>query len=233
MLFSSYVFLRIGLLALKYQKLLGNDFEENFFVTKGLCQKVLEIAEIELECFGADNVPHKDSLMIFSNHKSFIDPLVIIATINRPTTFVSKSEAFSYLFAKRYLEALNCISIDRFRNQRIDKEKIMATQREITRYLEKNNSLLIFPEGGTVKTEEIEKFKAASFRAPKEVNSYILPTYIEGTDKVFKKGFILSSEMKKVRIVYGEPFKPSELDVKNTKDIAIYTQEQVLRLKNR
>ena len=227
---SSLVYLKAGLLALKYQKLLGEDFETNFDITRELCQKVLEIAEIEVESFGMNNIHEKDALMIASNHNNFMDALVILANSSRPISFVAKSEAFSYPFAKHFLTAIDCISLNR---KEMDAKKIMATQEKIANYLRNDRSLLIFPEGGTVKTDDIGEFKAASLRAPKQVDSYILPTYIEGTNYIFKNGskFLLNSGMKKVILMYGNPFKPSELGLKMTRDIALYTRNQVLELK--
>ena len=227
---SSRLYLKALLLALKYQKLLGEDFEANFLLTKEICQKVLEIAGIEVESFNEDNVPVDKSVMLYANHKNILDPLFILATINRSTSFVAKSSLFKYPIVKDFLTAIDCISLNR---KETDAKKIIATQKEIISHLKYDRSLLIFPEGRRVGEDEIAKFKDASFRAPKQVDSYILPTYIDGTNHIFKKKtkLVFSPGLKKVTIIYGEPFKARELGFKNTKDISEYTQEQVLKLK--
>lgn len=122
--------------------------------------------------------------MIFENHLSDADPLIIIALSSRPISVVSKKEAFSYPFIKNALRALDAFSLDR--------ENLMnqiSQIRDMVAYLkdEKRPNLLLYPEGTRNRKPEEAclSFHGGSLKICKIAGVDILPIVSFGASRIF------------------------------------------------
>ena len=78
-----------------------------------------------------------------------------------------------------------------------------------------NRALLIYPEGTRTRTGEIQPFKEGVALFAAKLNVPIVPSYIDGTFRAWKKGSFFLKPVK-ITVMIGEPLTPEE--IKNLKD---------------
>ncbi len=142
--------------------------------------------------------------IIASNHKSYLDPIVLGLTTPRPIVFMAKSELFSYPLFGQLIKALYAFPVER---GKVDKQAL----RYSLEALKKNQFLGIFPEGTRIKEDLIAPFMPGLALLVNLSAVPVIPVAIVGTDKVCRWwGFL--PFFSKIRVVYGEPitFLPNE-----------------------
>jgi 1-acyl-sn-glycerol-3-phosphate acyltransferase len=77
--------------------------------------------------------------------------------------------------------------------------------------LKKEKSLMIFPEGSRSFDGEIMEFKKGVGILALEFNVPLIPTYIKGSFDVLARGTV-RPRFKEVKIIFGKPIYPSDLD---------------------
>ena len=87
-----------------------------------------------------DHVPKEGRLVVFGNHISLMDPILLMFIIKRPVSFMSKIELFSNKPLGWLLLRMGCIPIDRKGTQ-------ISALRAATNVLNHDRAVGIFPEG--------------------------------------------------------------------------------------
>ena len=83
-----------------------------YYVVKALCWLLLKIFW-RMEIIGIENLPESGGFIIASNHVSYLDPAVLVASLNRKIYFITKKEVFKNTFLSFLLNKLNAFSVDR------------------------------------------------------------------------------------------------------------------------
>ena len=151
---------------------------------------------------GLENIPKDGGYVFAGNHTHIMDPLLLISSNKRSVHFLAKIELWK--FPKNIIfDNLGLIPVNR---QKGDKKALDSA----IKCLENGSIIGIFPEGTTIKDENVTllpfKFGAASLAH--KTNSIIVPVGVTGTYKFRSKDLI-------VRI--GKPFKIEET-VEKTND---------------
>ena len=153
----------------------------------------------KIQVLGSQNIPKDDSVLSVSNHLSIIDPPLCASAIGKEARFLAKKELFKFpinIFLKFY----GAFPINR------GKVDLKAFQWSKKQLMQKNNSLLIFPEGTRSKNYVIKKgYNGVTFLAI-ENDSIILPLGITGSEKCKNYLQFLFPKMK-IIINIGKPFK--------------------------
>lgn len=145
---------------------------------------IRKIAYIILRCIfsikveGKENIPQAPYI-ICANHKSYLDPVLIILLFDERVYFMAKSELFRIWWLSPIIRAFGAFPVKR------GKSDIGAIKKAIE--VIKNNRILgIFPEGKRNKTSEIvlrgEKGVATIIKA---TGAKVLPVAICGKVKPF------------------------------------------------
>ena len=95
-----------------------------YSIVRAICWLLLKIFW-RLEIIGIENLPENGGLIIASNHVSYLDPAVLVASLNRKVYFIAKKEVFVNAFVNFILKSLNAFSVDR--------EKVDILRRRINR----------------------------------------------------------------------------------------------------
>ena len=141
--------------------------------------------------YGKENIPVNGSLVIASNHKHAMDPLMIILATKRTIHFLAKIELFKGIF-KLFFNAVGTLPVDR-------KNKNPDTVSKAEEMLKSGGVIGIFPEGTRNKTnEDLLPFKKGAVVFAKNTNSKIVPVYIKDDYKLFRKS---------VKVIIGKPYK--------------------------
>ena len=120
---------------------------------------------------GKENVPQDGAFLLCSNHRSFMDPVLIAAGSKRQLTFMAKDELFSVPVLGRLIKALGAFPIKRGKG---DAAAVMAT----LKILKHGGATLIFPEGTRMKKGERKQINPGIIRLAMQSNVPILPAYV-------------------------------------------------------
>lgn len=197
----------------KSRKYLKNpeDFpvDSRFKTVYILISRIFYFKGIKIIEKGWSNVPKKPVLFV-CNHKSNLDPLVLIQILNNQkdyplVSFVAKEEILKKGFGK-LLRLIDCVFIDR-NNLRQMAESI----EEQEKLIRSNVSIGIFPEGTRMPGDDLGEFKAGSIKIAYRAFCPIVPVAIYGTEGKMEKSKSEDNrkfKRKKGYKVYVEFLKP-------------------------
>ena len=156
--------------------------------------------------YGKENILNEGSLVIASNHKHAMDPLMIILATKRTIHFLAKIELYKGIL-KWFFNAVGTLPVDR-------KNKNPNTVSKAEEMLKNGGIIGIFPEGTRNKiTDDLLPLKKGAVFLAKNTNSKIVPVYIKDDYKLFRKS---------VKVIIGKPYEvkgsiEEELEILRTK----------------
>ena len=168
---------------------------------KKIFQAGFRLAFGGVEVHGMNNVPPDGPLIVASNHRSYLDPVILASFLPRRVYHMAKRELFRNPLFARLITYYGAFPVDR------DGTARASTFRTALRLLSLNGAVVIFPEGGIVdSTAEVEVKEgvatlAAMSRAP------VLPVYIAGSNTLIRPRGILDSWLV-IRV--GEVIPPAQ-----------------------
>lgn len=120
------------------------------------------------------------SYILVANHKSNLDPLIISILFPRKIRWMAKRELFETPFIKHIMKGVDAISVDR------DSGDAKSTLQAM-RVIKGGEVLGIFPEGTRVKAVDYKAAKSGAVLLAARTGTDIIPVYIEGDYKPFRK----------------------------------------------
>ncbi|MBI5501375.1 MAG: 1-acyl-sn-glycerol-3-phosphate acyltransferase [Deltaproteobacteria bacterium] len=123
--------------------------------------------------------------IVVCNHRSYLDPLLLVTLLPRHTTFVKpvffRVPVFGWaLAAAGYLPAGG--EVDRRLLRRMDR---------LRRHLESGGNVFVFPEGRRARGADVGPFRAGAFRLARRFGAPIELLRVDGTDRLFEPGRFL------------------------------------------
>lgn len=151
------------------------------------------------EILGLENIPKDEPLIFCGNHRTYLDPPLIVATAKRDMRFLGKEELCKNVFFRFLGWVFEVILVKR------DEKDVTAIKASL-KALKNGDCIGLFPEGTRNGLEKGEKVKdGVAFFAVRS-GAKVLPCGIKGGDKTCRK----------VTITYGKPLDFSQY--KGTKD---------------
>jgi len=198
---------------------LYHNFLERLAIIFGLpTLKVIFKFFFKLKVKGLQNLPDKGPYIITPNHASYIDGFAIVAALPSRLFWNLYSIGWQAYFTGPlglFARLAHVIPIDR--ETYLQKALQMATY-----VLRKGKSLQVFPEGGRSYDGELMEFKKGVGILALELNLPVVPAYIEGSFDVLPRGKKWP-KFHEVRITFGRPMYPSDLNLsQKTDDIDDY-----------
>ena len=186
---------------------------------------VLKVFRIRYNIEGLEQLDNINAqYLMVPNHRSNLDPLVVLAVVDKPITFVAKQEIRKYPIIGRCVRALQGVFLDRgdlrqqLRTMKVVEEDMLSGHR----------NWVIFPEGTRNKKEDITcllPFHHGSFRVPMNNDFHIVPLAMIGTNRIISRKYMWRTD---VTLKFCKPFKPSEIkNVTTSQELAVYTQNIV------
>jgi glycerol-3-phosphate dehydrogenase (NAD(P)+) len=139
----------------------------------------------------------KGGLIVASNHRSFLDPFVIGATLpwRRPMQYVAKVELFERPWQGWVLSRLGAFPIRRGQSD----ETAMETARLV---LERGGTVCIFPEGTRIRSGSLATPRRGVGRLALETGAVVVPFAVHGSEHV-RRGWRVRPRKVKLRV--GRP----------------------------
>ena len=190
------------------------------FVLRNVVSLFVKFYHIKLEVIGKENIPAQDDkYVVYANHKSNMDPLLIYLALNRRLTAVGKSTLFQNKIMKNIQLTFGAISIDRENDREALKQIIYAIK------LIKNGlSMIIFPEGGIKSRDEEEmvSLRAGAYKLVTKTEATIVPISIIGSSEISKRKRF---KRKNIKIIIHKQIKYEGFKDKNTTEIGIMVED--------
>ena len=163
-----------------------------------------------------ERLDKKKKYIIACNHFSNADSIILDIRFGKKFRFLGKKELFKTKFSAWIMRHLGVISVDR--------EKVApSTFKEILSALNKNEQILIYPEGTRNKsgTDDFQGAKDGVILFASKGDAEILPMLIYKKPKFFRRNYVIVGESFKVQ---GE--NPKKLTKEETEEnLKVYTEK--------
>jgi 1-acyl-sn-glycerol-3-phosphate acyltransferase len=170
----------------------------------------------DLKVFGVHNVPRRGGVLLLANHQSYLDPVLIGVRLQRPLSFLAKSELFEHGTFAWLIRNFNAFPVRQGAGD-------VGAMRETIRRLQEGHALVVFPEGSRTPDGQIHPLQSGFALIARKVNVPIVPVTIDGSFETWGKGRRLRPH--RIRVSYGPP-----VDVKQLRPAEIVRRvEQTLR----
>lgn len=173
-----------------------------------------------IEINGRDNVPEKGPIVLCSNHKSNLDPVILGIAFPRPIIFMAKQELFKNRFLSKLITALGAFPVDR------EGSDIGAIKTSF-RVLKQEQVLGIFPEGTRVERMDLDNAKPGIALISIKSKSPIVPVYIDSEYKLFSEIVVNIGEP-----IYFDEYYNQKLEAEDYLEISKDIMRTIYSLKN-
>lgn len=139
---------------------------------------------------GRENVPERGGALFVSNHMSFVDALLLIASTDRRIRFLMEEELYELPFIKPFARMMRVIPISTRQSPRA----LIHALRDATRSIQEGRVVCIFAEGQITRIGQLLPFRKGFERIMKNVEAPIIPVNLDrvwGSVFSYNKGKIL------------------------------------------
>ncbi len=166
-------------------------------------QTLLSRLNIDIKVENAEKLPADGQYLLFSNHRSIIDPLIIDIALKDTKIFgrwVAKKELYNSPFFGMAIRNGGCIRLDR------GNSRIGQFFSDIKDALDEGSSIFIFPEGTRNKTSaNLLEFKDGVRIIALRNKLPLLPVYIKSNSgEVLKRALKNSANRQEITIAIGD-----------------------------
>jgi 1-acyl-sn-glycerol-3-phosphate acyltransferase len=160
---------------------------------------------------GRENVPEKGAVIYASNHLSFIDSVFLPIVVDRPISFLAKSDYFTGTglkgaFIRWFFLAIHQLPIDRSGGKASE-----ASLNSGLEHLAAGGQLGIYPEGTRSPDGRLYRGRTGVARMILEAGVPVVPVAMIDTEKVMPTGSKIP-KVRRVGVVFGEPLDFSRFD---------------------
>lgn len=163
------------------------------------------------EIRGLENIPKEGPIIFCGNHRTYLDPPLMVATAKRDMRFLAKEELAQNPFLNFLGWAFEAIHVKR-------NEKDVTAIKKSLKALKSGQCIALFPEGTRNGLEKGEKVKdGVAFFAVRS-GAKVVPCGIKGGNK----------EQRKITITYGKPLDYSQYKGSKDKEVLDKITEEIM-----
>ncbi|PKN51882.1 MAG: acyl-phosphate glycerol 3-phosphate acyltransferase [Deltaproteobacteria bacterium HGW-Deltaproteobacteria-13] len=177
-------------------------FDWRWTVVRRLTRFLDSASFTPLNVQGAENLSGKSPCVLVSNHASYLDNLVVIASLPPAFSFVAKAELRRSFFARVFLKRIQAEFAERF-----DKQKGVEDARRIAATARQGRTLLFFAEGTFTRIPGLRPFHMGAFEAAVEADVPVVPVAIRGTRSMLRD-VSLFPRRGSIAVTIGKPVDP-------------------------
>ena len=180
-LYAGIAFSAIALFALVLVLVLPG-LERRRRVARATARLFLRLAGMRLTVEGLEQLPPGQCVLV-ANHASYLDGIVLTASLPPRFGFVIKREMARVPLAAPLLRRIGSEFVERF-----DRSKGASDARRVVRTALNGHSLVFFPEGTFSRQPGLNKFHAGAFIAALRAGCPVVPAVIHGTRTALPPG---------------------------------------------
>jgi acyl-[acyl-carrier-protein]-phospholipid O-acyltransferase / long-chain-fatty-acid--[acyl-carrier-protein] ligase len=125
---------------------------------------------------GRDNIPETGGALFVSNHMSFVDALLLIASTDRPIRFLMFKGIYDLPYVKPFAKMIRAIPI----SSELRPREMLQSLREATNAIKGGEVVCIFAEGQITRIGQLLPFRRGMERIMKGVDAPIIPVNLDG-----------------------------------------------------
>ena len=164
---------------------------------------------------GVENIPDTGPAVVVCNHVSYMDPILLSASIRRPMRFVMYYKIFQLPLLRFLFQQAKAIPIA---GAREDEQLMQEAFEQVDAELAQGNIVCIFPEGGITRDGEIQRFRPGIEKVIRNRPVPVIPValcHLWGSWFSRRKGggvrVIPGRLFAKVPVNIGEPVGPADV----------------------
>lgn len=200
------------------------------FVRRGVALKwvtggfrlITAIAGVKLTVIGKERIPANEPVLYIGNHQSYFDIVISYGLVPSYTGYISKDSMKKIPLLSWLMVYVNCLFLDRD-----DVRQGLQTILQAVELVKSGVSMAIYPEGTrNADPDHFMEFHKGSFKIAQRTDCPVVTMTINGSREIFESHvpFVKST---RVILEYGEPFRFSDLDKDDQKNIHNYTAARI------
>ena len=186
-----------------------------------------------LTVIGRESVPREGAALLVPNHVSFVDGLLLMASLDRPIRFVVDARYAEYPLLRPLMKAMRVIPIASGEGPRV----ILRALRDAGAALDNGEIVCIFPEGQITRTGTLLPFRRGFERIVKGRQVPVIPVHLDrvwGSIFSFERGRFVTKWPERipypVSVSFGTPL-PAETPAYELRDAIRTLGEAAWRLR--
>jgi 1-acyl-sn-glycerol-3-phosphate acyltransferase len=184
------------------------DISRNWRIASCAARLALKLARIRVTSRDVDLIERARPAIFVANHASYLDGLVLLASLPIPLGIVAKRQLAKGLLMGPFLRAIGTRFVER-----VDYPRMAEDERELIKLATAGTSLLFFPEGTFVRSAGLRQFRLGAFVAACASDRPIIPIAIAGARVVLPDGHWLPTRAD-VTVTALPPLVPAGEDLK-------------------
>lgn len=194
--------------------------EQRYEMLRFIDHRAVKGGNVQIDVYGAENIPKENGFMFFPNHQGLFDVLAIMEACPIPFSVVFKKEVSNVPFLKEVFACMKAYMMDRE-----DIRQSMKVIMSVTKEVQSGRNYLIFPEGTRSKNgNKIGEFKGGSFKAATKARCPIIPVALVDSFKPFDTHSIRQAV---VQVHFLKPMYYEDYKDMKTMEIAAIVHDQV------
>ena len=153
--------------------------------------------------FGAENVPPSGSVILASNHASFLDPPLVGCGLSRDINYLGRESLFRYPGIGALMRSWNAVPVDREGGGAKGLKIILAR-------LLAGNGIILFPEGTRTKDGQLQPARSGIGLTVIKSTAPVVPVRVFGTFEAYGR-HVKFPRPHRVIVKYGRPLDFAEL----------------------
>jgi 1-acyl-sn-glycerol-3-phosphate acyltransferase len=162
-------------------------------------------------------------VLFATNHASYLDAVVLAASLPYGGSFVAKRELASVGVARFFLGRLGTQFVERF-----DAKRSVEDTVKLADAARRGRSLVVFPEGTFGRASGLRPFRMGAFVVAAQTGSPVVPVALRGTRSILRDGSWFPRRGA-VTVVIGEPLVPQGGDWTAALALREATRAHILR----
>jgi 1-acyl-sn-glycerol-3-phosphate acyltransferase len=158
----------------------------------------------DLRFYGTRHLPRRGGVLLVSNHQSYLDPVLLAIGLDRPLSYMAKSELFEHPVLSWIIRSLNAFPVEQGAGD------VRAVKETIHR-LQQGHVLNIYPEGSRSEGGNMLPLEKGVGLVIRRAKVPVVPAVIDGAYRAWPKGSRWPRPSR-VRVMYGPPMELAGLD---------------------
>ena len=182
---------------------------------------VLAVSFVQVSASGLDKIDPSQTYVFCANHLSYLDPPVILASLNRSVCFLAKQSLFSIPFLGWAMRRAGDVPLNRQDPRQATRSLAIAAQR-----IRQGVSLITFPEGTRSLNGRLQPFLGGALRLAIKTQAPVVPVAIYGTREALSPGS-LQLRGGHVQLRVGDPISTQGMTEQDRNKLADQTWQRI------
>jgi 1-acyl-sn-glycerol-3-phosphate acyltransferase len=208
----------LAVLSLTFQR----DLQRRWRSLGWLARSLLWLCGIPVVVRGLDNAG-LDRCVLIANHASYLDGLLMVATLPEPVSFVVKAELEQHFFAGWFLRRIGAEFVERF-----DARQGTVDAAHLSQRAKRAEPLFFFPEGTFTRYPGLLAFHMGAFLTAADNGLSVIPITIRGSRSVLRSDDWFPRRAA-LALVVGEPITSRETGWEAALELRNKARAEILR----